>query len=706
MEPAPANGAPASSASTVGRALAELEAQLFVGREVELAAFRTWIGGTSPEILAVHGPGGVGKSELLRAFGRVAAGLGRPVVAADGRDLRPTPADLLAVLGGSTVDEVVARLNAARPLVLLDTFEELGGLTRFLQRELLPWLNVDVRVAVAGRHPLGRAWERDGAWRMLIRPMPLDGFTLDEAREYLVRRGLDDPALAARVREAAGGHPLALSLAADLALQLGVRNLIAAPEWRVAVHGLVEQLVAGLDADTRELLEAGAVVRNFDEALLEAMTGRPTRGDDFGRLCRLSIVRPTSLGLALHDDARRLLAEDLRFRRPDRHAELRRRATRHLGERMRSAQPAERERLLAERLALWEHAFVQATLFRDDDPGPVWLEPMQPRDIDELLEMQRFYQVEIASKTAPSYYYYDVEYNHRFMERLFRYPGSRVRVARDSEGRMIGFNLVLPICRESWPLIADHRVLGPAVTCQWPTEERAALPGTPAETDIYYLLQVAHAGVTPDVVFAAVWRDLFSVLARGGAYVTIAGIPPFMPLFEALGFERIPGSDTTEMLGPEYPLHGFILDLRRIGVEAWMDALMAGRRPPRLPGAAELARELRRVLPRWGDDDALVASSLMVLPRQASPAAAGEASEPGPAALRRLIVHTLEAVEADGPEENRLACRAVALAYFDRSRGVDGAAAELAVSRRTFYRLLGRGVTLLARELARPPGQT
>jgi hypothetical protein len=41
---------------------------------------------------------------------------------------------------------------------------------------------------------------------------------------------------------------------------------------------------------------------------------------------------------------------------------------------VRSALPAEREWLLAERLALWENAFVQALLFTEEDEGRVFLD--------------------------------------------------------------------------------------------------------------------------------------------------------------------------------------------------------------------------------------------------------------------------------------------------------------------------------------------
>jgi len=52
-----------------------------------------------------------------------------------------------------------------------------------------------------------------------------------------------DPHLVEQLVQATGGHPLALSLAADIVRQLGVRELAAAPTWHLITHSVVEQLL-------------------------------------------------------------------------------------------------------------------------------------------------------------------------------------------------------------------------------------------------------------------------------------------------------------------------------------------------------------------------------------------------------------------------------------------------------------------------------
>ena len=83
----------ADPASRIADRLSAVRRTHFVGREAELALFRSATASAKPPlaVLHVYGPGGIGKTTLVQQFACIAQDLGRPVVRVDARNLEPTP---------------------------------------------------------------------------------------------------------------------------------------------------------------------------------------------------------------------------------------------------------------------------------------------------------------------------------------------------------------------------------------------------------------------------------------------------------------------------------------------------------------------------------------------------------------------------------------------------------------------------------------
>ena len=154
----------------------------FVARQSELALFKSALAAERPPftVLHVHGPGGVGKTTLLREFARLARDAHRTVIALDGRDIPPSRQALLRALdealgGGGTSG--AARLAVPdRSLVLIDTYEALSTLDTWLRDTLLPDLPAGVIVVLAGRGAPALPWRTDVAWAALTRIIELGNF--------------------------------------------------------------------------------------------------------------------------------------------------------------------------------------------------------------------------------------------------------------------------------------------------------------------------------------------------------------------------------------------------------------------------------------------------------------------------------------------------------------------------------------------------
>ena len=693
-----------TAARTIGDALARLEAQLFVGRDDQLALFGRWLASPepTPAILNVSGPGGVGKSALLRAFRRAAEATGRSVMVVDGYSIPADPDALLHALTGGDPEQAIGAINAARPLLEIDTFEQLGNLTPYLET-LLGSLEPGVKIVVSGRLPVGRALSRQVPWHEVILPMPLTALSRAETATLLARRSITDTALVDQVFAATHGYPLGVSMAVDLAEQFGVRDFGTASEWRLRIRSLVERLLRDLpDPEVRALLDACAVVRHFDEATLAEIAGLDDAGPAFDRLCRLSIVRPSDHGLMLHNDVSHFFAADLRWRRPERWRELVLRRADYYRRRARVVGAEEREWLVAERLYLWSNAFAHTMLFGEDDPDEVWVVPGGPDDAEELWTIYAgWVRSGFGSGSVVAFDEYSLDDARPFFMAVLTHPDLRLRVARDRGGDALGFSAAMPVTASTYALLSPNPIVGPVLRAYFEADEVAALPGRPEDARVIYLLHLASGAVRRGAVTSALLRERFGLFARSHVYLAQTAVPSYKEVFEALGFRRVDGARHT-VWAADTPADGYVLDLSRLGVEAWIEAIVAGHTLPKAMKPSEFEEELRLVLAAW-NDDALLARSLLV---QLTPTS-NEATDAQRAdGLRAVVRSTLDRVRQDATPDATLAYQALELAYLDKRTSHERAAEQMSVSRSQFYRLLTRATASLAAAFGGPSSPT
>ena len=75
-----------------------------MGRDSQLAVFDELLVDDPPaSVVLVHGPGGIGKSTLMREVARRGDGCGLRSMLVEGRELAPVPEALEAAVGGDEV---------------------------------------------------------------------------------------------------------------------------------------------------------------------------------------------------------------------------------------------------------------------------------------------------------------------------------------------------------------------------------------------------------------------------------------------------------------------------------------------------------------------------------------------------------------------------------------------------------------------------
>jgi DNA-binding SARP family transcriptional activator len=326
------------AAHSLARQLQAARRRAFVGREPEIAAFRSALEEAERAftLLFVTGPGGVGKTTLLRRFADEAAEAGRTVVELDaGRDADYTPAALEAAAAP------ILAAEPTRTVLIVDGFEKYQSLEPWLREDFLPRLPLGSVVVFGGRKRPARAWRSDPAWQGILEVVELGELSERDARKLLEAREV--PADRQKsVLAFAGGNPLALSLAADAARRDESRVDDAGwlPSQEV-IGALADQLVGDApSAEHRQALDVCALLPTTNEELLRAALPDADTAALFAWLRDLPFIESGPHGVHPHDVVREILDADLKWRDPERHQVVRARVLSHLADAPAPAAPA------------------------------------------------------------------------------------------------------------------------------------------------------------------------------------------------------------------------------------------------------------------------------------------------------------------------------------------------------------------------------
>ncbi|GAB7037713.1 hypothetical protein [Catenuloplanes niger] len=263
---------------------------------------------------------------MLRRFADLAVTRGRTAVEVDGK----------AVIGGTAAfeSEAAGVFAAELPVLLIDAFEHCQGLEGWLRDRFLPRLPDRTVIAVAGRRPLDLGWRTDPGWGPLVRVLPVGALTAAESAELLRARGVaaeQQPDLVAY----ANGHPLALSLAAEVAVREGA--------WQPSqdlTSALLRRLVEEVPSPAhRQALHICAHARGTTEALLRAALPGQDTAPIFEWLRDQPYIEEGRDGLRPHDMVRDVLDTDLRWRDPVTYQAMHRGMLAHLVREVQAAAP-------------------------------------------------------------------------------------------------------------------------------------------------------------------------------------------------------------------------------------------------------------------------------------------------------------------------------------------------------------------------------
>ncbi len=445
----------------------------FVGREAEKALFQAALDATEPPfyVLYVCGPGGIGKTSLLREYVALTQERGARALYLDARNIEPTPeafttnlAIALGLLPGDSPVEFLTT-DATRTVLIIDTYETLTPLEIWLRDFFLPQMPGSSLVVFASRLSPSDGWRADPGWNSLLYTLPLRNLTPDESRALLNLRTVPITEHD-QIIEFTHGHPLAVSLVADVLDQqpdVHFQPQHAPDIMRMLLSRLVQDAPS---TDHRVALEACSLVRHMNEALLEAMLQGPGVHVLFEWLRGLSFMETGRYGIFPHDLVRDILAADLRWRHLDWFNELHRRARHYFHDHLRQTQGQSQRRILTELVYLHRDNPVVSQFFEFKVNDAVWTDLARPEDLPPLVEMVRMYEGDESARWAEFWFE--------------RQPRS-VLIVRDNQSQPMGFMVSLSFSQAQ----PQDLLLDPATRAAWEFLQRSA-PLRQGEEVLYF----------------------------------------------------------------------------------------------------------------------------------------------------------------------------------------------------------------------------
>jgi hypothetical protein len=375
------------------------------------------------------------------------------------------------------------------------------------------------------------------------------------------------------------GHPLALSLVADVFAQRQDMSFTATSAPPDVVRTLLEQFMQKVsDPVQRAALEVCPLLRLTTETLLGKLLNLDDARAIFEWLQSLSFMEIGSEGLFPHDLAREALLADLRWRNPEGYADLHRRARAHYVGLLNETTGMAQQRILADLIFLHRDNPVVQNMYEWKMEGSFIADRLYNEDIPTLVAVVRQHEGEDSARIA---------------EYWMRHQPQASLVLRDRARQPLGFIMMLDLTR----VTAEARAQDPATDSMMTYLERqpALRSGETATFFRFWMANDTYQEVSPiqSMIFIHIVRHYIS--KQGLTYTFMTCVDPdfWAPGFAYAEIKRTEALDF-EIGGRRYGVYSH--DWRVMPPAAWLDLLGERELAIFTPGVAPLQVEQLFVL--------------------------------------------------------------------------------------------------------------
>lgn len=514
-------------------------------------------------VIHLYGPGGIGKSMLLQRFESLCIEEGVPVYLIDLRYFEPTPDRFLQRLGrlvGQVAENSLPLAGVAgRTVLLIDTYEDGMRLDRWLRERFFPHISQEVLVVLAGRFKPSAEWLSDPGWQRIMRTISLRNFSRPESVAYLEKRHIE-PLLHPSILTLCHGHPLALSLFADLYNQRGPTELGIEPSadlFKILLDRFLDEVPS---PDHKAAVESTALVRNMTESLLAAMLDRAEVGEIFDWLCRLSLMQTGPQGIYPHDVARSILVADLSWRNNEWRKQLINRARGYYAARLEPERDWEEPQLLIDYIFLHKDNPIMKPFYdqlRAQGKGNINDLPhvAKPADIPQLRALVAQYEGEDSADLAQFW---------------FERQPENIQVFHDDKGQIAGFIFSLSLERCTQAELARDPIVSQAG--RYLAENGPLRPGERATFFRFWMGSETYQQISPMQSRIGVFTIRHYLQTKGLAFTFFPTEKPdfWRPVFAYGNLDYVPELDY-EVSGARVGV--FVHDWRVVPPTHWLTLL-------------------------------------------------------------------------------------------------------------------------------------
>lgn len=370
----------------------------FVGRQAEMDFFEDLLTEKEPvyHLLYIQGPGGQGKTTLLKQYADHCREISTPVIQLDCRNIEPHPDSFRQALitaspfGEQEITEAIEK-HTGKVVLLIDTYEKLKPLDDWLRMEMLPELPGNLITVICSRSHLSTNWKTDPGWQNIIKVFALKELSAEESAQFLTRRNIPAEQVK-RIVNYTHGNPLALSIVADMFVQRKDSHFdpLDSPD---IMKTLLEQFVQEVPSPAHKAaLELCSIVRVTTEKIIEEVLGPQMALELFNWLVTLTFIEKGPAGIYPHDLVRDAIMTELQWRNPDWYRHLHVRSQHYYMSRLvKQTGEKQRESLFG---LLFLHSVNPAVkpFLEFQESGNTWQDKMRKTDREPILAMVKKYE--------------------------------------------------------------------------------------------------------------------------------------------------------------------------------------------------------------------------------------------------------------------------------------------------------------------------